>query len=482
MPATAGPKRQKRTPYDTTHLDGLDGAERFEAFAAALRYNGQPIVLKAWQLEALQGLYGARPRQAYIQVPRQRGKSFLVALAALYSLLADPLPTNPVVGLIANSERQARELFVKILAIAETTPGMDECLTIYNDRIEYFHGGARIQVFASSPAGAKGGGGRQIRGVSARLMIVDELAFSPDPDLWHSVLLPSIMADPHAMMLATTTPGYFAEGPAWDMYERWRNGDTDRFYAWIGEAPNEDPDDRDAWRVANGDPGDQFMADLEVARKSMPPLTFVREHMGRWTATASAWLETGLWDSLAYYKDYDPGERLWLGLDASFSGDSTALVGCNAQGHLKVLGLWENPGRKGWRVPVSEVDETVRHYMNLHPATRLHPDPYQLRALIEQWDRDYPERVIEFPTNAAARMVQAHNAFDRAVRTGIITHDGDEAFARHVRHAQVRTTSLGDRLEKASKDSKHKIDLAIAAELAFFSAELRAPDVELFVA
>jgi len=49
---------------------------------------------------------------------------------------------------------------------------------------------------------------------------------------------------------------------------------------------------------------------------------------------------------------------------------------------------------------------------------------------------------------------------------GAVTHDGDKRLARHVANAVLRVDSRGSRLQKEHKDSKRRIDLAVAAVMA----------------
>ncbi len=482
MPATAGPKRQLQQRYDLSHLAGLSRADRCIGFIEGLTSRTGPVKLRDFQKSIINDLFadptisGNKVRQAYIQLARQQGKSQLAAFIALYVLVEEDHWTNPVVGLIANSERQAQELMRKILDVVESDQKLAACLTVYSDRIEYFAGGCRIQVFASSPAGAKGGGGRQIRGISARLMVVDELAFSPDPDLWYSVLMPTIMADPNAFMLAITTPGYDFEGPAFRMYERWQQGEsgTDGFFATVFEAPSADPTDEAGWLDANpAAPEDLQLSDLRIAAKSVPPHIFVREHMGRWTETNESWLTHASWKDRAARRDpreIDPRTKVWLGFDGSYSGDSTALVGVTEDLYVFVIGCWEKPGQEGWRVPRDEVEATVESAMSRYNVQMLLCDPPYWQREIAEWTARWPKKVIEQPTHVRTRMARATTAFFAGVMEGTLTHDGDERMTRHIANCIVKHTPAGDVVTKENKDSRKKIDLAIAAVVAFEQA------------
>jgi phage terminase large subunit-like protein len=53
---------------------------------------------------------------------------------------------------------------------------------------------------------------------------------------------------------------------------------------------------------------------------------------------------------------------------------------------------------------------------------------------------------------------------------GSLSHDGDPRLARHISNCVVKTSSLGDYVTKAHKDSPAKIDLAVAAIIAYQAA------------
>jgi phage terminase large subunit-like protein len=53
-----------------------------------------------------------------------------------------------------------------------------------------------------------------------------------------------------------------------------------------------------------------------------------------------------------------------------------------------------------------------------------------------------------------------------AVVDGLLTHDGDPRLGRHVANAVLKQDARGARLAKEHKDSKRRIDAAVAAVMA----------------
>jgi len=95
-------------------------------------------------------------------------------------------------------------------------------------------------------------------------------------------------------------------------------------------------------------------------------------------------------------------------------------------------------------------------------------DPYRWQRSLEVLDGDGLP-VHEFFQNAA-RMGPATARFYQLVVDGELSHDGDPRFARHMANAILKADSRGARLAKEHKDSKRRIDAAVAAVMAVHRA------------
>jgi phage terminase large subunit-like protein len=73
--------------------------------------------------------------------------------------------------------------------------------------------------------------------------------------------------------------------------------------------------------------------------------------------------------------------------------------------------------------------------------------------------------VMEYP-QSPGRMTPATSRFYEAVVNGQLTHSGDSRLARHIGNAVLREDARGARLAKERKDSKRRIDAAVAAVMA----------------
>lgn len=211
--------------------------------------------------------------------------------------------------------------------------------------------------------------------------------------------------------------------------------------------------------------------------KNIPPHEIRRYWLGQFVPAAGHWLPDGAWeDRTLYGPSPEPGTQVVLAFDGSYKRDSTALVGCTLNGHVFVIDAWERPldARDDWRVPRGEVKAVVADAMERYEVLELAPDPPGWHDEIESWEDTYGATVVRFETNQLVRMGPACSRFYAAVAGGDVddgalplTHDGDVRLSRHLRNAVPKQTTRGTVITKKTTDSPLKIDIAIAAIVAF---------------
>lgn len=199
---------------------------------------------------------------------------------------------------------------------------------------------------------------------------------------------------------------------------------------------------------------------------------FRRYHLGQFVRPKGSWLPAGKWADLevAEPRQLQPGEPVVLGFDGSYNRDATGLMACALDGHLEVLGVWERPDNAlhDWVVPRSEVDAWVDRAFKRFKVVEMACDPHRWTDVIERWMERYGEAVVEFPTNTPRRMAPACSRFYGAVVNGEgLTHDGNPVLSRHLHNAVVKETRDGAYITKEHRDSPRKIDLAVAAVMAY---------------
>lgn len=427
------------------------------------------VELYTWQKRALRAV-GRRNRpfrRAYIQLARKNGKSLFACALILTELILVP---ESAVFAVADSEKNLQSaMFRELRTLIGRSAAADRAFIVTRSMIEYPHNGSFMEVRPNNFGATQA--------INPTLVVVDEVHLQKTDEVWRGFKLAGAAAQ-NFLLLGITTPGYDVACFAHELYLLAREGDEGMF-SLIFEP--EDPDcastDRRAWVEANprleDDP--DFLPMLIDDHADLPEHEFRRFRLGQWTTTASAWLPAGAWDGLARDVRVTPtslaaDQRVWLGFDGSYSGDSTALYGWTmVEGRLHgfVAGCWENPGRPEWRVPRAEVDAVVGAWMDANRYVTLLADPPYWGRELSEWDARWPGRVIEFPTHVRARMAPACTTFYSGVLNGVFTHDGDKRMTRHVTNCVVKSSPQGDYITKAQKMSPAKIDLAVAAVMGY---------------
>jgi hypothetical protein len=233
------------------------------------------------------------------------------------------------------------------------------------------------------------------------------------------------------------------------------------------------------WKLAN--PAlDDFLHRSGI-RSALPPktreATFRRARLCQLASeTDGAFLPAGVWDGLSTGESIPNGAQVVLALDGSFSDDTTALLlgTVSAEPHFDTLAVWERPpGDESYRVPVQEVEDTIRLACKRWQVQEIIADPFRWTRTLQALEAERLP-VVEFP-HSPSRLTAATGDLYSAAVNGKMSHSGDPRLAAHVAAAVIREDSRGIRLDKASRSaSARKIDLAACLVMAHSRATWRA--------
>lgn len=420
--------------------------------------------LYSWQKEVLTDLSGEkRPRVAYVQVPRKNGKTRLAAVLALVEVC---FKKNRHVYCISDSERNLNSVLIReIRDIITTSPYLQNSIYIFKNHIEVPETNSFIETRPNNFKASQG--------INPHLVLFDEIHLQKSDDIWSGMQMAGAARE-DALIFGITTPGYDLTGLAHTLYQQVKAGDANIYGRIYESDPAANIDELQQWKKANPCfDRPNFLEAMKFDRQVLPEHEFRRFRLGQWTATESAWLPYGAWDNLSDPRGLpDEGTKVWLGFDGSFSGDSTALVGVTDDGYIFVVGCWENPGKKDWRVPREEVDAAVTAAMEQWDVQELLCDPPYWGREISEWSARWPKKVVEFQTYSRSRMAPACTTFYSAIMEKKIRHDGDSRLTRHVSNAIVKPSPQGDYITKPDPMSPAKIDLAVAAVIAYSRASI----------
>lgn len=456
---------------------------------------GEPFELTAEQRRLIWSLYELRPdgsrvyRQALLGRAKGYGKTALTAALALAEL-AGPVRFDrwdeqgrpvgkmvaaPEVIVAASSYEQAGILFAAAQEMVKRGPLVDH-VDVFEAELSLKAGSGRVKRVAAQ-AGT-------VDGLIPTFLALDEVhEWTSSKKRVHLVLSNGLAKRSDSWGISITTAGNpVVDSPGRDLYRRGKkiaSGEIDDpafFFDWAELAVSVDDllDDedlrREAARVANPHAEEFGILDQIVARwHDVPPHEWARYHANLWVTAETSWLPVGAWSACEAEVEVDEGTPVVLAFDGSYRLDSTAVVGCTLDGHVFVVGHWENPNPadERWTVPRDEVNATIARAMERYRVLELAPDPPGWHREIEEWTLAYGDVVVAYPTNVRSRMAAACSRFYTAVTQRDLSHDANPALARHLDNAVTRETASGTYITKSGPASPEKIDLAIAAVVAF---------------
>lgn len=472
-------------PEDLARGDGKEFIEFGEHYCRITKDSvggraGQLISMRPWQVQLSSHLLARRPdgryrhRQALIGVARKNGKSAIGASVALFCLIYGP--EGGEVYSIAGDKEQARIVFATAKRMIELDPELTAMFEVYRDSIVLPSTGSVYKVL-SAEAYSK-------EGLNPTCVIFDEIHVQPNRELWDVMAL-ATGSRVEPLIVGITTAGVRTDTSGNDSlcYEMYQYGkklvsgelfDPSFFFAWWEPRdPTADHRDPDTWREANPGFGDLVSEeDFQGAVLRTPEAEFRTKRCNQWVSSAVTWLKAGSWGELeAAERDIKAGESVVLGFDGSYNGDCTALIACSipsegSRPHVQVVKLWEKAKDEAtdWKVPILEVEDTIRAACKKWQVLEVACDPYR-------WARTYQVLeeegipILEFPQNVS-RMTPATTRFYEAVENGTVSHDGDPALSRHLENCTLKTDQRGSRLAKDHKSSRKFIDAAVAAVMA----------------
>lgn len=458
-------------PLDLSMLPEKRDYRRIEAFALEFLKvpkgtgAGEPFKFRGWQKnEICKPMFpptGKRPRQGVVSMPRGNGKSGLASVLGLYALLADGVEGAQIL-IVASDERQARIVFNACRRMVEVEPRLLEHVQIFRDRLYVPATDSMLMPLPAEPAA--------LQGFDPSLTIVDELHVVTEP-VWDAMALASGKRD-ESLTLAISTPADNVDSVMWRLVEYGRNNPEDKSFRLVEYATPEGYEITDpaGWKIGNPALGDFLHEDAVAATlKTTREEPFRRYRLGQWVGSANSWMPWGVFEKRADTERGTPpeGEKIVLGFDGSASGDSTALVGCTMDGHVFIVAAWQAPENDlRWRVPRAEVTAMVSSAFQQWDVVELAADPWGWRSELEEWEAAH-KNVVQWNTAHAARMAPATDRFYSAVMDETLTFDGDQALVEHINNCVPKSTSMGDLVHKDKRNSTRKIDLAVAAIVAF---------------
>ena len=454
-------------------------------------FAGQPFIPLEWMEDVLADIFqlapdGSRTIRTYLLgVPRKNAKSTLGAAIAVYMLIMDETDDAPQIISAAGDRKQARLVFDMAKGMIMASPELREVCTVHRDVIRCNTNGGTYKA-VSADAGLA-------HGLNPTVIIVDEYHVHKTEELYVALNTGSAMRN-QPLTIVISTAGFDKTdsplGKLWTYAMKVKAGevvDSAMGSTWYGPKDGDKHTDPAVWEATN--PSWEIMNHTEMATscRQMPESEFRRYRLNEWTTTMTAWLPAGAWDAVTdRTKRIEPGDLVVLGFDGAWKGDSTALVAVRISDlHIEPIAVWEAPpGDPHWRTPAHEVEETIRITCSVYAVREIAADPWRFEQSLQRLaEEGFP--VVEFPTNAMARMIPATQTIYDGVMDKTISHNGDPVLARHIANCVAKSDHRGLRITKANKASSAHIDMAVATTIGVHRAVSwradESPEAELII-
>jgi phage terminase large subunit-like protein len=481
-------------------LNGRDGAAVADFFAAHLTHTkgpaaGQPFELEPWQRDFVNEFYrrdeeGRRIyRLGVLGVPRGNGKSPLAAGLGLYELLTRR--DSPDVFCAAGSRDQARIVFNFARAFVETGPLLD-MVNVGRSELVYPDGIGSMRVVSAE-------GSLQF-GHSVSAAIIDEahvFTTQKQADLWEAMET-ALHKRVDSFMLGITTAGADRTTLLGHLYESalanlslerphecltiGRDEDNGVLFWWYAAPETAELDDEGTWRAAN--PASWVdLRDLRRQRNSpgTSESAFRRLHLNQWTVGEDVWITPSRWAACRSEEAIPEDARVFIGVDASYTGDATAVAWGwrNDEGTVVLRArVWSaietTPAHvhvAGGHISFDAVEDFITELGQLYKVREVVYDPaFFARSSELLAARGLPVASLD---QRSAPMREAWSQFYEAVNAQALAHEGDPILTAHVLNAAAHIDPAGHWKVRKIKQT-HKIDGLVAAVIAY-SRAARAP-------
>jgi phage terminase large subunit-like protein len=428
---------------------------------------GQPFVLTKAERRLLRRAFELTPdgRLKYPELifsaPKKSGKTTFAAMIVIYAVCV--LGGRFAEGIcVANDLEQAQgRVFQAISRIIEASPMLAADATITTNKITFTSSGSTIIAIASDYAGAAG--------ANPTIVCFDELwgvTSERGHRLWDELVPPPTRKI--ACRLTVTYAGFEGESVLLEgLHKRGLRGKE------VEPDLYEQPGMLMYWTHKHTAPW-QTKEWCEQMREQLRTNAYLRQIENRWVTTDSTFVEMEWWDKCVDQQATpllsNTALPIWVGLDASFKHDSTAIVACTYDAATKkVVLIWHRIFQPSPTDPLDFEETVEKSLFELRQRFRLKEvrfDPFQMVAVAQRLEK------AKVPMEAFAQTVPnlteaSTNLYELIKSNNLIAYP-DAAIRLAIQRAIAVETSRGWRIAK--EKSSHKIDVVVALGMAALGA------------
>jgi hypothetical protein len=213
---------------------------------------------------------------------------------------------------------------------------------------------------------------------------------------------------------------------------------------------------------------------LATMRRELPPNQYLRMIENRFTSTEAAFIEMAKWDLIVDpelgHGVTNPQLPVWVGVDASFKHDQTAIVTVSYDDKAKLAKLVDHKVFSPKPNEPLDFEATVEAtILNLAKRYRVRAvlfDPYQMVATSQRLAKKGVP-IEEFPQTVSNLTAASQNLFDLIVGQNIVAYY-DSALRLAISRCVAKEGPRGWHIVKQRQS--HKIDVVVALAQACYAA------------
>ena len=200
-----------------------------------------------------------------------------------------------------------------------------------------------------------------------------------------------------------------------------------------------------------------------------------RFYLNQLSAAEDAWVEPAAWDRCESGERLVDGDQVALGFDGARTDDHTALLACRmSDGLIELLDVWD-PEQHGGEAPREDVDAAVGAAHRRFRVSAFFSDVHPWETYVDAWNvewgagyqgRAHRDHAVGF--DMRTRLAEFTRAAEKAAQEiddGMLAHAGGR-LSEYVKNTRRRPNRHGVGMGKEHRESKRKIDAAVAMVLA----------------
>lgn len=357
---------------------------------------------------------------------------------------------------IANDLEQARSrVFEAVRRIIEASPLLAAEANITQSKVTFPATGATINAISSDYAGAAG--------ANPVISVFDELWGFVSEKAWRlwDEFVPS-PARRISCRLVVTYAGFSGESSL--LEELYKQGTAQRrvgrdLYAGDGTLCFWSHEPQAPWQI------ESWLADM---KRTLRPNQFARMIENRFVTTEESFIPLDEWDACCVGRPVTADKNLsvWVGLDAGYKHDSTALAVCTFDRAAQVVRLVQHhifvpkPG-----MPLdfeTTIEQTILDIKRRFRLIGVYFDPWQMQAFAQRLRRQ-GVKMVEYAQSPGNLTATGDNLIQLIKGQNLVAYpDPDLRLA--ISRAVAKESSRGWRIAK--EKTSHRIDIVVALALA----------------